>query len=158
MARTALPVLELDDPLRERPPTIQDPGPPPPAAAATAAAEKPAAQPRPRRRAPAKPAASPPWRPAGAPDASANTGEQPALWREWGRGSRTATYRLPEDLLSELDARARALDLPLGMTVAAAVLGLLDGTDDEVVAAVERAEDARLHASRRARRPAQSPS
>lgn len=89
-----------------------------------------------------------------APDRAAAAAETSAgaAWRAWGTGSRTATYRLPGDLLDELDARVRTLDLPLGLTVAAAVLRLLDDDDAAIVASVERVEDARVQAARNARR------
>ncbi len=77
---------------------------------------------------------------------------QKDLWRAWSNISRPASYRLPDDLLTELDERARALRLPIGLTVTAALLQLLDAEDDKILELVERAEDAQHHARRNARR------
>lgn len=188
MARSALPVLELDDPLRQRPAAAQS-EPPEPRAAKSGDGVAPADE---AQRAGGESASSSTVaqlidtadaadpagtgaesedhagqakatgvdesRRPGRRDASQDGGalavraESRRPWRAWGRATRTATYRLPEDLVAELDARARALGLPLGVTVAAGVLALLDEDDDTIVAAVERVEDARLQAARSARR------
>lgn len=152
MGRSSLPALDLDDPLRS--PRAQatadgpaeQPGSPIPASEASAddpPVKAQRARRRPARQAPVDTRTEHP---------AAEATESAGVWREWGRGSRTATYRLPEDLLEELDSRSRTLELPLGMTVGAALLQLLDQDDSALIAAVERVEDARLQASRRARR------
>ena len=115
------------------------------------------AQRRARRRRPSRAAAAraddrPGDPAAGIPPEAPAAGHESHPWRSWGRTTRTASYRLPDELLTELDDRARALGLPIGMTVAAGVLQLLDQDDAAVVAAVERAEDARLQGQRQARR------
>ncbi len=71
-------------------------------------------------------------------------------WREWGSFDRTASYRLPAELLEELEERLWRLRLPVGVAVAAALAHLLDEPDDrvsELVACAERAKP------RRRRRP-----
>jgi len=146
MARTALPMLELDDPLRARGAAAEPVGP--------------ANQPVPRKQ--PSPVKSTRRARTPAPSTSATSAPSPAVlqqnaeadnepWRKWGTGSRTATYRLPEGMLNELDERARSLNLPLGLTVAAAVLLLLDQDDHAVIRHVDRVEDARRAAQRAAR-------
>jgi cellulose biosynthesis protein BcsQ len=54
--------------------------------------------------------------------------------------SATATYRLPIELLEELDARVRALGTARGVTIAAALLRLLDDDDNAIREAVARVE------------------
>jgi hypothetical protein len=75
-------------------------------------------------------------------------------WRHWAGGTRVASYRLPDELLEELDARARRLGVPIGMTVAAGLLQLFDQDDETIIGLVERAEDARVLGRRAARRRA----
>jgi len=62
-------------------------------------------------------------------------------WRTWRGTTRPASYRLAADLLDELDERTHSLRLPIGLTVTAALLQLLDMSDDEVVRLVDRAEE-----------------
>lgn len=59
----------------------------------------------------------------------------PALARR-SAGERPASYRLPVELLEELDARTRRLDLPVSVTVAAAIGELLARDDEEITAVV----------------------
>lgn len=143
MARTGLPMLELDDPLRRAAPVVppvptEEPGPRKRASPAKSA-------PRRRKRTSSTSSATP-----RATEQDADTANEP--WRKWGAGSRTATYRLPEGMLDELDERARSLNLPLGLTVAAAVLLLLDEDDHTLIRHVDRVDDARRAAQRAARR------
>lgn len=148
MTRTGLPMLELDDPLSAR--------------RTPAEQAREADRPRPPKQdSQAKPARQSSKRAqstsaATAPPAATDleAGREP--WRTWGTGSRTATYRLPEGLLEELDERARRLNLPLGMTVAAGVLLLLDQDDHALIGHVDRVEDARRAAKRAARARATS--
>lgn len=144
MARTALPKLELDDPLRARAQAVTpDRAGDAPGTQEASEAERPK-----RTRARRSSATAPP-----APTEPDTDADGP--WRRWGTGSRTATYRLPEALLEELDERARRLNLPLGLTVAAGVLLLLDQDDRALIEHVDRVEDAR-RAAQRAARPAPS--
>lgn len=87
---------------------------------------------------------------------------EPALelavpWRTWGGTTRPASYRLASDLLDELDERTHNLRLPIGLTVTAALLQLLDMSDDEVVRLVDRAEESQERARRAARRRRAAP-
>ena len=63
-----------------------------------------------------------------------------------------ASFRLPDELLDELDTRAGELGVPLGMTVAAGLLHLFDQDDETVLELVDRAEATRDRARREARR------
>lgn len=81
----------------------------------------------------------------------ADDGER-QVWRRWGGGTRAQTYKVPDQLIEELDARTTALNLPIGMTVAAAVVAAMDLEDDELITLVERAEEARERGRRAARR------
>lgn len=74
----------------------------------------------------------------------------PEPWRDWGSFDRTASYRLPAELLEELEERLWRLRLPVGVAIAAALAHLLDEPDarvSELVACAERAKP------RRRRRP-----
>lgn len=87
------------------------------------------------------------------PEATGGPDRAPGgLWRAWSGGTRPASYRLPNELLDELDERTHGLRLPVGLTVTAALLRLLDESDELIVAAVDRADDAQHQARRRARR------
>jgi hypothetical protein len=153
------PVLELDDPLAPRRPAAT---PEAPAAEVTDSShEQPAGPPKPttrrsaRRRGPkpvddrADPATSRALSVVGEEGAPAHSD---AAWRSWAGGTRVASYRLPDELLEELDERARRLCVPIGMTVAAGLLQLFDQDDESIVRLVERAEDARVLGRRAARR------
>ena len=59
-----------------------------------------------------------------------------------------ASFRLPDELLDELDTRAGELGVPLGMTVAAGLLHLFDQDDETVLEVVDRAEATRDRARR----------
>lgn len=141
------PPLKLDDPLAATPPR-----PPAPDEERPTEEKPPATPPASRRRArrggggTSKTVAV-----SRQPDAGTD-GEQEAAWRSWGRGTRAQTYKLPDQLIEELDARTKALSLPIGMTVSAAVVAALDLGDDELITLVERAEEARERGRRAARR------
>jgi len=64
----------------------------------------------------------------------------PTQWREWSSFDRTVSYRLPPELVSELEERLWKLRLPAGVTVAAALTELLDLDDEQLRARVARAE------------------
>jgi hypothetical protein len=64
-------------------------------------------------------------------------------WREWSSFDRTVSYRLPPELLAELEDRLWDLRLPVGVTVAAAIADLLDKPNEELLKLVERAEEAK---------------
>jgi hypothetical protein len=64
-------------------------------------------------------------------------------WREWGSFDRTVSYRLPPELLDELDERIWKLRLPIGVTIAAAIADLLDKPNPELLKLVERAEESK---------------
>lgn len=98
----------------------------------SAAPERPAAAPR----KPAKPRARPESR-GKAPEAASG-----AAWRSWGAFQATVSYKLPPELVAELDERLHQLREPhaKGLAVAAALASLLDRSDDEVRELIERAE------------------
>ncbi len=66
-----------------------------------------------------------------------------AQWREWSSFDRTVSYRLPPELIDELEDRLWKLRLPAGVTVAAALTELLDLDDEQLKARVARAEAAK---------------
>jgi hypothetical protein len=157
------PVLELDDPLAPRRPAVASEAPT--ADTTDRSHEQPAESTktpttrRPGRRRGQNPVASV----ADPPDAvisrelsvvgeSSSPASNDGAWRSWAGGTRVASYRLPDELLEELDERARRLGVPIGMTVAAGLLQLFDQDDESIVRLVERAEDARVLARRAARR------
>ncbi len=111
-------------------------------------------QPKPRRK-PAKkrPAVASPVAamPDPKPSAPARTATEPdpGAWA-WASGIDVPkTHRYPLELMDRLDERTKALDLPVGLTVAAALATLLDLADEELVSAVERAQSARKPRLRR---------
>jgi hypothetical protein len=75
------------------------------------------------------------------------------VWREWSATTSVGSFRLPHELLIELGDTARELGLPIGLIVTAAITQLLDQRSEQIAALVDRADDARIHARRRARRP-----
>jgi hypothetical protein len=87
-------------------------------------------------------------------EASAPT-SQPArgeVWREWSGITGVGSFRLPHELLVELSDTARQLGLPIGMIVTAAITQLLDQPPERIAELVDRADDARIHGRRDARR------
>jgi len=97
-----------------------------------------------RRRATRRPAPAPAPQPA----ASQRPGE------EWTGATDVTTFRLPAEVLHALHERSRQLGIAKGMTVAAALLELLQRTDDELVELVENTQQRYDTARRRARRAA----
>jgi hypothetical protein len=91
---------------------------------------------------------------AAAPAAQTATG----VWREWSATTSVGSFRLPHELLIELSDTARELGLPIGLIVAAAITQLLDQPSEQIAALVDRADDARIHGRRRARRQLSKPS
>ena len=81
-----------------------------------------------------------------------------AVWREWSGLTSVGSFRLPHELLAELGDTARELQLPIGLIVTAAITQLLDQPPDVIAALVDRADDARIHGRRRARRRLTKPS
>jgi hypothetical protein len=75
-----------------------------------------------------------------------------AVWRVWSGISSVGSFRLPHELLVELGDTARELQLPVGMIVTAAIAQLLDRPPEEIAALVDKADDARIHGRRTARR------
>jgi len=73
-------------------------------------------------------------------------------WREWSGGTGVGSFRLPQELLTELSDTARELRLPVGLIVTAAITQLLDQPSDEIAVLVDRADDARIQGRRHARR------
>lgn len=140
------PTLTLDDPLA---------GPPSPPAGQKARESKPRARrspARPRRadQAPPAPTAAAERSPQGARgEGEANRGTVPA---EWSGATDVTTLRLPLEVLSALDQRRQALALPKGLTVAAALIDLLDRDDATITRLVEDAEERFDRARRRAAR------
>lgn len=65
-------------------------------------------------------------------------------WREWERPGQTFSYRLPPELIDELEERLWKLRIrEVGVTVAAAITHLLDLGDDELRELVDRADAAK---------------
>jgi hypothetical protein len=151
-------VLELDDPLAPRRPAVT----PAPDLGASESNEHAPTAPRPQRRRARRPRPEPVAEssdPHDEPIASelavvgeTSSGRADGAWRHWAGGTRVASYRLPDELLEELDDRARRLSVPIGMTVAAGLLQLFDQDDKTIIGLVERAEDARVLGRRAARR------
>ena len=80
---------------------------------------------------------------------------QPAsreAWRAWSGLTGVGSFRLPHELLVELGDTARELGLPIGMIVTAAITQLLDQPPERIAELVDRADDARIHGRRHARR------
>ena len=80
---------------------------------------------------------------------------QPAhrgVWRAWSGITSVGSFRLPHELLVELGDTARELGLPIGMIVTAAITQLLDQPPERIAELVDRADDARIHGRRNARR------
>jgi hypothetical protein len=79
------------------------------------------------------------------------------LWRSWSGQTRVASYRLPDELLAELDATATRLHLPIGLLVTAAIAHLLDHPGEAIQQLVDRADDTRIQGRRWARRLQEPP-
>lgn len=138
-----LPALTPDDPLRAGTPV-----PPAQAAAPAAATNEPAGTPAPRRRrAPRRPAPAPERQPE--PEAP-----QTPSGEDWTGATDVTTFRLPAEVLHALHERSRQLGVAKGMTVAAALLELLQRADVELVELVEQTQQRYDSARRRARRAA----
>lgn len=125
-----LPALTPDDPLRAGTPVPPaQPVAVPPTAAAKELAETPPPQPEPEA----------PQTPSG---------------EDWTGATDVTTFRLPAEVLHALHERSRHLGVAKGMTVAAALLELLQRADDELVELVEQTQQRYDSARRRARRAA----
>ncbi|MBV9000889.1 MAG: hypothetical protein JO304_17640 [Solirubrobacterales bacterium] len=74
------------------------------------------------------------------------------VWRAWSGITGVGSFRLPHELLVELSDTARRLGLPIGMIVTAAITQLLDHPPEQIAELVDRADDARIHGRRNARR------
>jgi hypothetical protein len=74
------------------------------------------------------------------------------VWREWSGLSGVGSFRLPHELLTELNDTARKHNLPIGLLVTAAITQLLDQPAEQIAALVDRADDARIHGRRTNRR------
>jgi hypothetical protein len=91
----------------------------------------------------------------GAPRHTSSPERQPArraVWRAWSGITGVGSFRLPHELLVELSDTARELGLPIGMIVTAAIAQLLDRPPEQIAELVDRADDARIHGRRNARR------
>jgi hypothetical protein len=73
-------------------------------------------------------------------------------WREWSGLSGVGSFRLPHELLTELNDTAREHNLPIGLIVTAAITQLLDQPAEQITELVDRADDARIHGRRTNRR------
>jgi hypothetical protein len=80
---------------------------------------------------------------------SAQSGEP---WRSWSGLTRVASYRLRDELLAELAAVATRLQVPAGLLATAAITEQLGQRNDTMRGLVDRADDARIHGRRAARR------
>ena len=74
------------------------------------------------------------------------------VWRAWSGITGVGSFRLPHELIVELSDTARQLGLPIGMIVTAAIAQLLDQPPEQIAELVDRADDARIHGRRSARR------
>jgi hypothetical protein len=72
--------------------------------------------------------------------------------RTWSGITGVGSFRLPHELLVELGDTARELGLPIGMIVTAAITQLLDQPPQQIAVLVDKADDARIHGRRNARR------
>jgi hypothetical protein len=70
------------------------------------------------------------------------------VWREWSGLSGVGSFRLPHELLTELNDTAREHNLPIGLIVTAAITQLLDQPAEQIAELVDRADDARIHGRR----------
>jgi hypothetical protein len=131
-----LPALTPDDPLRADAPV-------PPAQPAASAAKEPTETRAPRPRGTRRPTPRQPAAP-----------ETPPGEEEWTGVTDVTTFRLPAEVLHALHERSRQLGVAKGMTVAAALLELLERADDELVELVEKTQQRYDTARRRARRAA----
>jgi hypothetical protein len=86
------------------------------------------------------------------PDAPAPQAASREVWRAWSGITAVGSFRLPHELLVELGDTARELGLPIGMIVTAAITQLLDQSPEQIAELVDRADDARIHGRRNARR------
>jgi hypothetical protein len=135
-----LPALTPDDPLRAvAPAQPTQAGAPASAVAGKDLAGKLVPRPRATRR------------PAPAPKAAA---PQAPPGEEWTGATDVTTFRLPTEVLHALHERSRQLGVAKGMTVAAALLELLQREDAELVELVESTQQRYDTARRRARRAA----
>jgi hypothetical protein len=85
-------------------------------------------------------------------DAPAPRAASREVWRVWSGITGVGSFRLPHELLVELSNTARELALPIGMIVTAAITQLLDQPPERIAELVDRADDARIHGRRNARR------
>jgi hypothetical protein len=138
-----LPALTPDDPLRAGPPVPATE----PITAAPTGAQEPTVAPAPRRRRASRRAPPQPATELAPPDT-------PPAQMEWTGVTDVTTFRLPAEVLNALHERSRQLGVAKGMTVAAALLQLLERADDELVELVEQTQQRYDSARRRARRAA----
>lgn len=88
--------------------------------------------------------------PAPSPGRAGQAGRE--VWRVWSGVTGVGSFRVPHELLVELGDRARELGLPIGLIVTAALAQLLDQPPAQIAQLVDRADDARIHGRRNARR------
>jgi len=68
--------------------------------------------------------------------------ETPSAW-DWSGPEMVRSHRFPSELLERLDEFTRQRNVPVGLTVAAALASLFERPEDEILALVHRAADAR---------------
>lgn len=73
----------------------------------------------------------------------------PTLWREWGPFDATVSFKVPRELVEELDSRRSRLREPAGLLMAAALTHLLDQDDETIHSLVDQAEAAKPRSNRR---------
>ena len=151
--------LQIDDPLSPGQPGVEEKSP-------SQSAEHTPPKPIREGHVQASTSAPPPEQPGNAGNesrpASASEQEPPAhtaagheengIWRAWSGVTGVGSFRLPHELLVELGDTARELGLPIGMIVTAAITQLLDQPPEQIAELVDRADDARIHGRRHARR------
>ncbi|MBV8952226.1 MAG: hypothetical protein JOZ99_15225 [Actinobacteria bacterium] len=104
------------------------------------------------RTAPAKPRAARGREPAPPAETAPSDNQEDRVWRTWSGVTGVGSFRMPHELLTELGDTAREQGLPIGMIVTAAITQLLDQPPARIAALVDRADDARIHGRRHARR------
>jgi len=135
---SARPRLVLDDPLDGRQPTPRP----------DAEREAEPARRQPRASAKLRPAVPPTPKPA--PISSES--DQPKEWRDWAGPKRVASFRLPDELLDEVNAASEELGIPIGHLVIAGITSLLDQPADEITALADRTAQTLVRGKRNAAR------
>jgi hypothetical protein len=137
------PRLVLDDPLD---------GPPPPPPPEPEHHPEPAPRRRPRATTKPRTAVSPAPQSTPTPDPIDSHQPEANEWRDWAGPKRVASFRLPDELLDEINTTSDQLGIPIGHLVIAGLTSVLDQPDDEITALADRVAQTLLRGKRNARR------